>query len=175
MKRTMTLFAEQLARAQFDLYAFVSVLMGGAAEVDDVIQEANLEMLTHEKNYDPSRPFVFWARGVARHCVMRFYRARGRDKLVFDDELMERLSEEIPYVKDERPLEDFMWLEQCLKRLAPKQRDLITVRYMQGRSMRDIAVREHCSEGSISVWLFRIRRLLGECINAKRQGLGGSV
>jgi RNA polymerase sigma-70 factor (ECF subfamily) len=175
MKGPKTLFAEQLAGAQFDLYAFISVLMGGAAEAEDVLQETNVELLTHEKNYDPSRPFMSWARGVARHCVLRFYRARGRDKLVFDDELMDSLAEEIPCVKDERPLEDLMRLEQCMKRLVPKQRELITARYMRGETIRDIAVREHCSEGSISVWLFRIRRILGECINEKRRELRGAV
>ncbi len=170
-----TRFAEQLAGAQFDLYAFISVLMGGAAEAEDVLQETNFEMLTHEEKYDPSRPFMFWARGVARHCVLRFYRTRGRDRLVFDEELMNSLTEEMPCAADDRPLEDLTWLEQCLKRLAPKQRDVIMAHYMKGESMRTIAAHEGCSEGGLSVWLFRIRRLLAECISRKRREMGEAV
>jgi RNA polymerase sigma-70 factor (ECF subfamily) len=169
------IFAEQLAGAQFDLYAFISVLMGGAAEAEDVLQETNFEMLTHEEKYDPSRPFMFWARGVARHCVLRFYRTRGRDKLVFDEELMDSLADEIPCVTDERPLEDLMRLEQCLKRLVPKQREVITAHYMRGEPVKDVATHENCSEGSMSVWLFRIRRLLADCISKKRREIGGTV
>jgi len=70
MSNGMSTLAERLASAQFDLYAYISVLMGGAAEVADVLQETNLAILTHESNYDPSRPFMFWARGVdAPNCL----------------------------------------------------------------------------------------------------------
>lgn len=172
MRGKKAIFAEQLAGAQFDLYAFISVLMSGASEAEDVLQETNFEMLTHEETYDPARPFMFWARGVARHCVQRFFRTRGRDKLVFDEELVNCLAEEMPCVTDERPLEDLILLDQCMKRLVPQQREMITAHYMRGETLADIATREKCSKKSLAVWLYRIRRLLADCINRKRRSEG---
>ena len=74
MNTEMFTLAERLASVQFDLYAYISVLMGGAAEAADVFQETDLAILQHELSYDPSRPFMFWARGVARNRVRRVYR-----------------------------------------------------------------------------------------------------
>ena len=95
--------------------------------------------------------------------------------MVFDEELMDNLADEIPCVTDERPLEDLMRLEQCLKRLVPKQREVITAHYMRGEPVKDVATHENCSAGSMSVWLFRIRRLLADCISKKRREIGGTV
>jgi len=172
MRDGVSTFAEQLASAQFDLYAYISVLMGGAAEAADVLQATNLAILQDASSYDPSRNFMLWARGFARNRVRRFYRARSRDKLIFDEELMDNLAEIIPCVPDDRPLEDLIWLKQCMEGLAPKQREMITARYMQGEAVKDIASREACSEGSVSVLLHRVRRLLAECIEKKRKQAG---
>lgn len=172
MSKGMSTLAERLASAQFDLYAYISVLMGGAAEAADILQESNVAILKHESSYDPSRPFMFWARGVARNRVQRFYRARSRDRLVFDEDLMDNLAEIIPCAPDDHPLEDLIWLKQCMEGLAPKQREMITARYMQGEAVKDIACREACSEGAVSVLLHRVRRLLAECIERKRKEIG---
>lgn len=172
MRNGMSTLAKRLAGVQFDLYAYISVLMGGAAEAADVLQESNLAILRHESSYDPSRNFMFWARGVARNRVQRFYRARSRDRLVFDEALMDSLSEIVPCAPDDRPLEELVLLRQCMEGLAPKQREMITARYMQGEAVKDIAAREGCSEGSVSVLLHRVRRLLAECIEKKRKKVG---
>ncbi|NLF99960.1 MAG: sigma-70 family RNA polymerase sigma factor [Lentisphaerae bacterium] len=172
MRNGVSTLAEQLAGAQFDLYAYISVLMGGAAEAADVLQETNLAILQDASSYDPSRNFVFWARGFARNRVRRFYRSRSRDRLVFDEELMNSLSETVSCVSDDRPLEELVLLRQCMESLAPKQRELITARYFQATAVKDIAAREACSEGAVSVLLHRVRRLIAECIEKKRKQAG---
>lgn len=161
--------AEQLVHAQFELYAFISVLMGGAAEAADVLQETNLAVLKDESSYDPSRPFMFWVRGVARNRIQRFYRARSRDKLILDEELMDSLAEQMPCSTDEHPLDELVLLEHCMERLVPKQREMITARYMRGEAVKSIAAREKFSEGAVSVLLHRIRRLLADCIERDRR------
>lgn len=161
--------SQLLAGAQFDLYAFVSVLMRGASDASDVLQETNLAILSHESAYDPSRPFLPWARGVARKCVLRFYQKRGRDKLVFDDSLIESLAEHVPCVADDDPFDELGRLRTCMGKLVAKQREMIASRYMRGEAVKDIAAREKCSEGAVSMLLHRIRQILADCMTRERK------
>lgn len=173
MDRETPSFSERLTGAQLDLFAFISILMRGAGEAADVLQETNLVLLKNESNYDPSRPFMLWARGVARKCVLKFYSARSHEKLVmFDDALINSLAEQIPNVTDEWPHEDLSHLEHCMGRLMPGQREVVTARYMRGETVREIASRRGCSDGAISVMLHRVRQLLAECMQKERKRLG---
>jgi len=171
-----SILSERLAGAQFDLYAFISVLMRGTAEASDVLQETNLTLLKSASHYDASRPFMPWARGVARKCVLKFYSARSHDKLlVFDEALMDSLAEQVPSFTDDKPLEDLARLRTCLGRLVPKQREIVTARYMRGEAVKDIALSKNCSEGSVSVLLHRIRQLLAACVEKERKRMGASA
>lgn len=168
--------SERLAGAQFELYAFISVLMRGVAEAADVLQETNLTILRHGASYDAARPFLPWARGVARKCVLKFYSSKSHDKLVvFDGEMIDSLAEHVPCATDDRPAEDLARLQRCLSRLAPKQREMVAARYMRGDAVKDIASQANCSEGSVSVLLHRVRQLLADCVEKERKQMGTNV
>lgn len=158
-----------VAGAQFDLYAFISVLMRGSNDASDVLQETNLAILSHESTFDPSRPFLPWARGVARKCVLRFYQKAGREKLIFDDDLIESLAERVPCVADDNPVDELGRLRKCMGKLVDKQREMIAARYMRGEAVKDIAVRQKCSEGAVSMLLHRIRQILADCMTKERK------
>ena len=169
MNREPSTLSQHLAGAQFELYAFISVLMRGVNDASDVLQETNLAILSHAATYDPARPFLPWARGIARNHVLRFYQKKGRDKLVFDDGLIERLAERVPCAADDKPLNELAQLRTCMGKLIQKQRDIVSARYMRGEAVKDIAVREKCSEGAVSMLLHRIRRLLADCMAKERK------
>ena len=175
MDEKASTLSERLAGAQFDLYAFISILMRGAGEASDVLQETNLVILKHEANFDLARPFLPWARGVARKCVLKFYSARSHDKLlVFDETMINSLAEQVPCATDDQPTEDLARLRKCMGRLLPKQREMVTARYMRDEAVKDIAARENRSEGSVSVLLHRVRQILAECVDKERTRLGAS-
>lgn len=158
-------FAARLTGVQLNLYAFIKVLMRGLPEAADVLQETNLVLLRNETAYDPSRPFLPWARGVARKCVLKFYSAQSHRKLVvFDEALVESLAQSVPCVPDDRPFDDIERLYKCMERLPPKQREIIEARYMRGEAVKAIAAREQRSSGSVAVLLHRVRQLLADCM-----------
>ena len=173
MDKETTTLSERLTGAQFDLYAIISILMRGTGDAADVLQETNLAILKHGATYDPSRPFMPWARGVARKCVLKYYSSRSHDRLVvFDDAMIDSLAEQVPCATDDRPLEDLVRLKTCMGRLVPKQLEIVTARYMRSEAVKDIAARENCSEGSISVLLHRVRQILAECMVKERKLTG---
>ena len=143
--------------------------MRGADDASDVLQETNLAILSHASTYDPSRPFLPWARGVARKNVLRFYQKKGREKLVFDDGLVESLAERVPCATDDNPVDELARLRTCMDKLVFKQREVVSARYMRGEAVKDIAVREKCSEGAVSMLLHRVRQLLADCMVRDRK------
>lgn len=173
MDAKKTVIAEKLVNAQFDLFAFIMILMRGAGEASDVLQETNLVILRHEETYDASRPFMPWARGIARKCVLKFYSAKSHEKLVvFDTELIDSLAEKVPCAKDDQPLEDIARLRTCMGRLLPRQHNVIAARYMRGESVGTIANRENCSVGTISVFLHRVRQTIADCMEREKKKAG---
>ncbi len=176
MDNDSSTLSERLVGVQFDLYAFISVLMRGAAEVPDILQDTNLTILKNGSSFDASRPFLPWARGVARKCILKYYSAKSREKLVvFDNQMIESLAEQVPCAPDDQPLADLSSLRKCIGLLVPKQREILTARYMRGEAVKAIASRTNCSEGSVSVLLHRIRQLLAECVTKERKQMGVSV
>jgi RNA polymerase sigma-70 factor (ECF subfamily) len=173
VKNESSMLSRQLASAQFDLYAFISVLMRGRSETSDVLQDTNLAILSHESAYDPARPFLPWARGVARKRVLRYYQEKGRERLVFNDSLFESLAEKVPCAADDHSHDELERLRKCMGHLVSKQRDMVTARYLTGEAVKDIAVREKCSEGAVSMLLYRVRQLLADCMAKDRKLAGG--
>ena len=82
-----------IAKAQFELYAFICILMEGEADASDVLQDTNLALWTHAERYDPKLPFLPWARSFAYNHVRAFRLKQSRSRLVFDEALLDWFAE----------------------------------------------------------------------------------
>jgi RNA polymerase sigma-70 factor (ECF subfamily) len=87
----------------------------------------------------------------------------SRDRLVFDDEVLDFLAER----QLEREVEVSrrgLALKSCLEKLSGAQKQLIEQRYGPGGSVQNIAANEGKSVGAISQTLYRIREALLKCV-----------
>lgn len=160
------LFSKQLTEAQGELYAFIVMLLAGKNGSDDVLQETNLLLLRNAANYDPSRPFLPWAKAFAYNRVRTYVKECQRNRLVFDEDLMQKIAEDTA----EDPVQDdsrLVFLRKCLKELTPLQRKLIDAMYFKNQSVEQIARRFQRNNVSVRVQIHRIRKLLGVCIEGK--------
>lgn len=153
-----------IASHQAALHRFILSLLADRTLANDVLQETNLVLWRKAAEYDPERPFLAWAFGIARHQVMAARRDAGRDRHVFSDQLVELLADEHP-VDEATPMEEA--LEHCLGKLPGPQRELILARYQPGASVQDLASTHEKSPGALSVLLLRIRKLLEDCIERR--------
>lgn len=143
----------------------VSVVRDFAAR-DDVLQETAVAVLESFGRYDPDRPFVAWALGIAQNQVRLYFRRVQRDRLVFDEEVLVQLAtafEEIP-VEEHRALGR---LRGCLGQLEGRARELCELRY--GRDLKPAAIAEALgmSANTVAKALQRIRDQLRSCIERK--------
>lgn len=159
-------FQDLVAEAQAELFSFIALLVGNTVDARDVMQETNLALLRKAAQYEVDRPFRAWARSIAYYEVLTFRQKQWRERLVFDDDMLDRVSAKI---MDEEGDEECLArrgeaLSACLAKLTRSQRTLIDQRYYQRMLVGRMAERLGCTETAVSTLLYRIRKSLGACI-----------
>ena len=167
-------FLELLTNNQSSLYACIGTLMGGVLSAQDVLQETNRKLLERHADYDITRPFIPWALTIARYEVMTWRKKQSRDRLVLDDQLVVNMADRLV---DENTVSgvELDTLKTCVKKLAPHSQRLVEERYTNGKSVQSIAERLNQSVNLVSVALFRIRKVLSECVRSTLAAEGGAL
>lgn len=164
---------QEIARQQSRLRAFVRCLLVRTSDVDDVLQDINAVLWEKADEFEQGTDFWAWASQIARFKVLNQVRKYGRERLVFDVAAVERLAD----VAQQR-LQAFdarrEALEECLNKLAPSQRQLIDLRYVDGNAIDRIAETVRRSAGAVRQTLYRIRVVLLECIQRQLSSEGGA-
>jgi RNA polymerase sigma-70 factor (ECF subfamily) len=165
-RNTQATFVEHLTASQQPLYSYINTLLCGDANVRDILQETNVELWLKADQYDTEKPFLPWAYRFAYYRVLTYRKSLSASKVVFSDEMLRQVDEAfraLPEEADER----LAALSTCLQKLRPSQRDLIRLRYEEGQPAAEIAKRVNATETQIGGRLYRLRRLLSECIERR--------
>lgn len=154
------------------LRGYLLVLGADQMQVDEVIQE--LALSAADAAEVPDNPLA-WLLVAARRRFVDLLRRRtvrqGRELPI--DGLMlaieETLSEEDDK-DDEMAIGDLDALRRCLRRLAPRARELIDLRYWSNLSPADIATRLGWGSAAVRVALSKARRTLEDCMRRDQLG-----
>ena len=160
--------------AQPAVSAFVTSVVRDFRDRDDVLQDVAVAVIESFGNYDPQRPFVAWAIGVARNQVGLYLRRRRRDRLVFDEATVECLASAFAEVGTQQDNQlDF--LRECLKSLQGRTRQLCELRYQDDLKPAAIAEMIGMSANNVAKALQRVRDQLRECIKRNAVAEGGGA
>ena len=88
-KQFLRLFLQNQRR----LYAYILTLLPNRADADDVLQETSLAMWDKFDANGPPTDFLAWARRVAYHKVLDFYKKASRRTARLSRVFVERLAE----------------------------------------------------------------------------------
>ncbi len=159
-------FRRLITEAQPDLFSFVSLMVGNTPDARDVLQNTNLALIRKAAQYEPDRSFRAWSRSIAYYEVLTFRQTQRRERLVFDDALLDQLSTRLIEEDDVDEAADrrSRALGVCLGKLSHMQRALLNDRYRGGQAVGQIARKRGCSEAAVSSLFYRIRTLLAQCI-----------
>ena len=156
-------FVRLLTAHQRDLYAYINTLLAGDIATADVLQDTNLDLWKRLGEFDFSRPFLPWAYGFAYQRVLAYRKTRSRSRLVFSEQIIELISD--AYINDLVSADTRLAaLQKCLDKLAHKQSQLISDRYIGKISVKALAARLGSTANQISARLYRIRRTLAKCV-----------
>jgi RNA polymerase sigma-70 factor (ECF subfamily) len=150
-------------RHEPELRAFVRTCLPRRDDVDEVMQAVSLVAWRKFSQLAERDQFASWACVIARYEILKYRRSRARDRLVLDEDIMERLGEEgIP----ELPLRhrQLSALDGCVAKLPEDRRQLVLAAYGAEGSMRSLAAKMKRTEGSLYQLIARIRQELLKCV-----------
>ncbi|WP_193213933.1 sigma-70 family RNA polymerase sigma factor [Luteolibacter marinus] len=160
-------FVHELTRSQNDLFYFIRALCGDAHAAADIRQAVNMILWRKREKFKPGTSFKNWAFRVAQLEVKSYLRQRKKSKLMsFDGDLLDCFASELPATIDEFPERRTALLE-CLKKLTPKDDELIRHHYWSGGSLATLARATERSVGTLKARLFQLRGSLRKCIRGQ--------
>lgn len=159
-------FVRLLLLHQKDLFRYIVSLVPSVPDAQEVMQETAIALWRKFDKYDPTLPFVPWARQFAYFEVLRFCRDRSKYIAFLSDDLLHLLArerEQIEPLLEERRLA----LKHCLERLPAADRELIEIRYGSEQTLVEHARNTNQSSHMFRKKLVQIRRKLLDCINRR--------
>ena len=132
---------------------------------EDLLQQSALVLWQKFEQYDPGRPFLAWALGVARLEILNAARRRPGRSLMESD-LDGLVVGEYLRLESELPLRRQL-LRLCLKHLPASMTEAVRLRYEEGSNLDQIAARLGKSLAAIKVTLHRARVSLQDCVRMK--------
>lgn len=141
-----------------------------AAEADEAVQDAFVRAYTNLGTFDDQHPFEVWfTRILVNGCLDRIKARRRRARwLVASGERDGRTGDTVvePVDSGETPEEQIVARERrralvaAIDRLPDRQRTVVLLSHLDGRSTREISLLTGLSESTVRVHLFRaVRRL----------------
>ena len=151
---------------QSRVYAYIRALVFSRADAEDILQEVAVVLWRKFDQFVPGSRFDQWAYRVARNQILYFRQKCTRDRLLFSQELMDQLADELAASHPARS-EYLDALESCLDGLPEGDRALVQQRHQPGATNRSVSKLRGKSESAISRALDRIYLALLQCIRGK--------
>jgi RNA polymerase sigma-70 factor (ECF subfamily) len=160
-------FVQLLTGEQTRLFGYIVTLLGDVNDASNVLQQANMVLWRKANEFKPGTNFHMWAKKTAYYQTLAYLRDRKRDKLVFDEDVLEQLASRPDEVdEDERRVA----LRHCLGGISRDSLDLLQQRYAPGKTISEIASLQRKTEGAVKMALMRIRQALIHCIEGQLEG-----
>ena len=135
-------FVELYDRYVDRVYLFVSRRTNDRAAAEDITAEVFKRALAHLGRFEwRDVPFAAWLFRIAANALADHWRRHARDS-----------HEPPPDVPDRQEIDDLerrVMLFQLVDRLPDAQRQVVHLRFVEGRSIRDIAAALERSEGAV--------------------------
>jgi RNA polymerase sigma-70 factor, ECF subfamily len=161
------------------LVATASRILRNHADAEDAVHEALLSAFRFKDEFRGQSSLSTWLTRITINCCLMQLRRQRRTLLrtaLTDPRDAARLIEELV---DERPsVEDVILksegsrhFRRNIERLQSKDRELLELRYFQGLSLSEIAVRRRASNAAIKSSLSRARKALRKTMEQNHFGL----
>src|SRR5437773_2214535 len=109
-----------LTSHQRRLMGYLQALVQNRSDAEELLQETNLYICRHAAEFQPGTDFNAWALRIAHFRMLEWRKRQSRDRLVFDDSMLERLAVAAQSVDTQADRRRDA-LEGCLERLTPDE------------------------------------------------------
>lgn len=148
-------FRHLVERYQNQAVAHATAVLGNRQDALDAVQEAFIDAYQAIDRFDFSRRFYPWFYVLLRNRCFKMLASRGRrDTVPFIE------APEILAPNTESSIEESLSLEAALRNLSPEDRELITLKYLDGLSYQELAEFFQIPKGTVMSRLFNARKQL---------------
>jgi RNA polymerase sigma-70 factor (ECF subfamily) len=162
-------FAGRFVESQVVLRGYLMAHIRNFADAEEVFQDVAKVLWERHAEYDPGRPFVRWALGIARNKMLHYHRTRQRARVIFDDELLTSFEARYEELHEELDLRRKVLLI-CLSEIPAQTRKILNLRYQAGQAISQIAETVGKTANYVHVILSRARDALRKCADKKIAG-----
>ena len=145
-------FRHLVERYQRQAVSHATAILGSREDALDAAQEAFIDAFRALKQFDNSRPFYPWFYVLLRNRCFKMA-ARKRETESIDENV-------IVSAGSAAQSEDSLALERALRSLDMEDREIITLKYLDGLSYIELAERLQIPKGTVMSRLFHARRKL---------------
>lgn len=166
-------FMRLFLASEKEIFRYVAVLVPRVADAQDVVQQTAVALWKKFEQFDPAQPFTPWACRFALLEARQFLRKDQRWGALLDDRLVDALVDRRAALTDEMDRR-FSHLADCLRKLAPEQRQTVERYYYERRPVEELARQAGRSVEAVYKALQRIRQALGDCVTRALKMEGGA-
>ena len=150
-------------RHQRQVLAYILALVPHRHDADDILQETSVVVCQKFDSFTEGTDFVAWACQIAWWQVRAARQKFARSKVIFDDDVLEAAAPHFVQMAAEVDARHEA-LGNCLKKLHPRDRELVLTRYEPGQGVEEAARRTGRSMDAAYRALNRIRKMLSDCV-----------
>jgi RNA polymerase sigma-70 factor (ECF subfamily) len=159
-------FRHLVERYQAQAIGHAVAILGNREDALDAVQEAFLDAFQALGRFDLARRFYPWFYTLLRHRCLKLAAGRRQVEAVTDTEILAPSAGLSP--------EELISLERALLGLSPEDRELITLKHLDGLSYEELAERLEVPQGTVMSRLYHARRRLREELSRCPAGGRGS-
>ncbi len=147
-------FRHLVERYQNQAIGHAIAILGDRDDAQDALQDAFLDAFNALHRFDVGRQFYPWFYVILRNCCFKLAAGRKKRDLTSSDDI-----EMLAPTPDLRP-EETMLLERMMLELKAEDRELITLKHLDGLSYEELSERLALPLGTIMSRLYHARKRL---------------
>lgn len=154
-----------LLAGRMPLTAFFASVTRDFHLAEDVFQEICVKAVGRAGEFATTAHLMNWARLSGKNRAIDILRARDGRYVGLSDEMLSLLADEWP----EKSWADAMQeaLGHCMAQVTPNNRELLRLRYFEGRNCGDVAAIMGRKVETVYQALARLHKTLGDCVRAR--------
>jgi RNA polymerase sigma-70 factor, ECF subfamily len=157
-------FRHLVEKYQAQAVGHALAIIGVREDALDAVQEAFLDAFQALGSFDQERQFYPWLYAILRNRCFKLLASRKR----LEVSSLGEIHTEILAPTSSLSPEELMALERALLALSPEDRELITLKHLDGLSYRELAERLGIAEGTVMSRLYYARQRLRERLSSDR-------
>lgn len=159
------IFLSSLLREQSKIYGYIFALIPNVSVVDDLMQETIMVMWEKFDTFEVGTNFYGWAKKIAYYKVVNHLSRSFNTETHFSQAVLESIERGADVIEksDNRSIA----LETCIQKLNKNDKELIKLKYMDGMTTKEVALKNKRSVAGMYKVMARIHHLLERCIEQK--------